>query len=134
MDPCWFYVYIYDVIFKQVPALWPHKWCHHWNATFVLKFSVFTTHLQSNFCYYRCWEHFKMFFHISKGGATEKMMMMGVQKYQFLAKSENLTNLYACSSCKLIINSKCLINIHNLNFPLNIQITITEHFLTRLNQ
>ena len=75
-----------------------------------------------------------MFFHISKGGATEKMMMMGVQKYQFLAKSENLTNLYACSSCKLIINNKCLVYKHNLNFPLNIQITITEHFFTCLNQ
>ena len=61
----------------------------------------------------------------SRGGAIEIMTMIGVQKCQFLAKSENWTNVYACCSCKLIINNECLVPVytHSLAFSLNIHIT-----------
>ena len=51
--------------------------------------------------------------------------MIGVQKYQFLAKSKHLTTLYACCSWKWIITNECVFGkyIHSLDFPLNIQIS-----------
>ena len=41
----------------------------------------------------------------------------------FLDKSDNWTNVYACCSCKLFIGDECLVYIHSLDFPLNIRIT-----------
>ena len=38
MDPCWFHICSYDVIFKLVLELWRHKWTSSSpNTTFVLK-------------------------------------------------------------------------------------------------
>ena len=54
----------------------------------------------------------------SRGGATEILTMISVQKCQFSAISENWTNVYACCSCKSIINYECLVYIHSLDFPL----------------
>ena len=44
-----------------------------------------------------------------RGGGIEIMTMIGVQKCQFLAKSENGTNAYAYFSSKLIVNNECLV-------------------------
>ena len=59
----------------------------------------------------------------SRAGATE-MLMISVQKWQFLAISENWTNIYVCCSCKLIIklNNKCFVYIHSLDFSLIIYV------------
>ena len=50
----------------------------------------------------------------SRGGATE----IRVTNSQFLAMSENLTNVQACCLCKLIFNNECLVFIHSFDFPL----------------
>ena len=42
----------------------------------------------------------------SRGGATEMLMIISVQKCKFLALSEYLTIVYACCSFKLIINNE----------------------------
>ena len=38
----------------------------------------------------------------SRGGATEILMMISMQKCQFLAISEDKTNVYACCTFKLL--------------------------------
>ena len=48
----------------------------------------------------------------SRGGATEILTMISVQKCQFLAVSEDWTNVYACCSFKLIIINECLVYIY----------------------
>ena len=63
--------------------------------------------------------NFKIILRISKvfglrGGATEIRVTNG----QFLAMSENCTNVHACCSCKLMFNNKCLVFIHSLDFLL----------------
>ena len=47
----------------------------------------------------------------SRGGATEILTVISVQKCQFLAISENWTNVYACFSFNLIINNECSVYI-----------------------
>ena len=64
----------------------------------------------------------------SRGGATEILTMISVQKCQFLAISEDWTNVYACCSFKLIINNECLIYIHSLDFALIIYVTKIRQF------
>ena len=59
----------------------------------------------------------------SRGGATEIMKITSVQKWQFLAISEDWTNVYACCSFKIIINNECLIYIHRLDIFLIIYVT-----------
>ena len=59
----------------------------------------------------------------SRGGGTEILPMISVQKCQFLAKSEDWTNVYAFCSFKFIINNECLVNIHSLDFALIIYAT-----------
>ena len=69
-------------------------------------------------CYYRRSEPFKMNLCLSKvfgsrGGATEILTMISVQKCQFLAISQDWTNVNACCSFKLIINNnEGLVYIH----------------------
>ena len=58
-----------------------------------------------------------------RGGGIEILTIIGVQKCQFLGKSENWTNAYAYCSCKLIFYNECLVYIHSLDFPLIIHIT-----------
>ena len=58
----------------------------------------------------------------SRGGATEILTMLSVQKCQFLAISEDRTNMYACYSFKLI-NNECLVYIHSLDFALIVYVT-----------
>ena len=52
----------------------------------------------------------------------EILTIIGVQKCQFSAKSEILSNAYAYCSRKLIVNNECLAYIHSLDFPLIIHI------------
>ena len=64
-------------------------------------------------------EYFKIILRISKvfgsrGGATEIRVTNG----QFLAMSENLTNVQACCSSSLIFNNECVVFIHSFDFPL----------------
>ena len=59
----------------------------------------------------------------SRGGVIEILTMIGVQKCQFLAKSENWTNSSAYCSSKLNVNNECLVYIHSLDFNLIINIT-----------
>ena len=56
------------------------------------------------------------------GGGIEILTMIGVQKWQFLAKSENWKNAYAYCSSKSIDNNECLVYIHSMNFPLIIHV------------
>ena len=84
--------------------------------------------LRSNVCYHRRLECYKKILCITKvigsrGGGKEILTMKGVQKRQFSAKSGSWTNVHACCSSKLIINNKCLVYKHSLDFPLNIHIT-----------
>ena len=53
----------------------------------------------------------------------EILTMIGVQKCQFLAKSENWTNTYAYCSSKLIVNNECLACKHSFDFLLINHIT-----------
>ena len=113
----------------------------HRNTTFVSKLAKLVCYFfiidirpnhRSNFCNHRCLKRFKKIFCISKvfgswGWGIEILTMIGVQKCQFLAKSESWTTVYACCSCKLIIN-KCLVDIHILNFPLHIAFTKIVQF------
>ena len=64
----------------------------------------------------------------SRGGATEILTIISVQKCQFLAISEDWTNVYACCSFKLIINNECLVYIYSLNFALSIYVTKIRKF------
>ena len=143
MDPCWFHVCSYDVIFKLVLQLWHHKKRHHHQKTiFVLKLAKLVWNffiiyigpkLQSNFCNQKHLEHFKKIFCITKVfglrvGGVKILTMISVQKYQFSAKSESRTTVYACCPSKLCINNKCLIYINSLDFPLNIHITKIVQF------
>ena len=64
----------------------------------------------------------------SRGGGIEILTMIGVQKCQFLAISENLTNAYAYRSSKLIVYNECLVYVHSLDFPLIILITKIVRF------
>ena len=91
--------------------------------------------LRSSFCNHRRLERFQKILCISKlfgsrGGGIEILTLIGVQKCQFLAKSENWTYVYDCCSCKLIMNDECLVYIHSLDFPRNTHITKIEqlHF------
>ena len=52
----------------------------------------------------------------SRGLATEILTMKSVQKCQFLAISENWTNIYACCLCKLIKDNEYFVYIHSLDF------------------
>ena len=54
--------------------------------------------------------------------------MISMQKCQFLAISEDLTNVYACCSFKLIINNECLIYIHSSDLDLIIYLTKIRQF------
>ena len=133
MKPCWDHVCKYHVIFEQVLELCRHKYRHyHRNTTFVLKLENLVCYfciinirpnLRSNFCNHRRLECFQKILRIStlfwsRVGGIEILTMIGVQKCQFLVKSESLTNAYACCSCKWIINNECLVYIHSLDFPL----------------
>ena len=100
---------------------------------YFLKFHIKCPTLWSNFCYYRHLEHFKMNLRIlkvfwSRGGATEIMTMISVQKCQLLAISEDWTNVYACCSFKLIINNECLVYIYSFDFALIIYVTNIRQF------
>ena len=64
----------------------------------------------------------------SRGGATEILMMINVQKCQVLAISEDGTNVYACCSFKIIINNEYLVYIYSLDFALIINVTIIRRF------
>ena len=64
----------------------------------------------------------------SRGGATKILKMISVQKCQCFAKSEDWTNVYACCSFKLIINSECLVYIHSLDFAVIIYVTKIRKF------
>ena len=64
----------------------------------------------------------------SRGCGTEILMMIRVQKCQYMAISENWTDVYASCSCKSIINKECLVYIHSLGFPLIIYVTKTGQF------
>ena len=64
----------------------------------------------------------------SRGGATEILTMISVQKCQFLAILEDWTNVYACCSYKLIINNECLVYIHRLDFALITHVTKIRQF------
>ena len=127
-------------------ALWRHKWRHyHRNTTtFVLKlaklacyFLIFNIrpNLRSNFCYCnRRLESFKMILRKSivfgsRGGATEILTMISVQKCHFLAISENWSNEYACCSFNSIIYNNFSVYIHSLDFPLIIYVTKIGQFL-----
>ena len=65
----------------------------------------------------------------SRGGATDILTMISVQKRQFLAKSEDWANVYACCSFKLIIYNECLVYIHSLDFALIIYVTKSRKIL-----
>ena len=54
--------------------------------------------------------------------------MISVQKCQFLAISEDWTNVYACCLFKLYINNECLVYIHSLDFALIIYVTKIRQF------
>ena len=54
----------------------------------------------------------------SRGGATEILTMISVQKCQILATYENWRNVYACCLFKLIIDNECLVYIQRLHFVL----------------
>ena len=58
----------------------------------------------------------------SRGGGTEILIMIGGQKCQFSAKSENWTNVYVCCSCKLITNDEYLVCLHSFDFTQNTHI------------
>ena len=64
----------------------------------------------------------------SRGGATEILTMISVQKWQFLATSEDWTNVDTCSSLTLNINNECLVYIHSLDFALIIYVTNIRQF------
>mgnify|MGYP003684570481 CR=1 FL=1 len=64
----------------------------------------------------------------SRSGAIEIFTMISVQKCQVLAISEDLTNMYACCSFKLIIDNECLVFIHSLGFALIIYVTKIRQF------
>ena len=59
----------------------------------------------------------------SRGGASEILTMISGQKCQFLAISEDWTNVYACCLFKIIINNECLVCIHSLDFALIIYVS-----------
>ena len=59
----------------------------------------------------------------SRGGTTEILTMISVQKCHFLAISEDWTNMYACCSFKIIINNEYLVCIHSLDFVLIIHVS-----------
>ena len=65
------------------------------------------TNLRSNFCNHRRLSIFRSFFVYQyfwiEGWGIEILTMIGVQKFQFLTKSENWTNVYTCCSCILIV-------------------------------
>ena len=68
-----------------------------------------TPNLRSNFCYYRRLKRFQMILHISnvfgsRGGATEILTMISVQKCHFLAVSE-----YCLLFIHSNINNDCLV-------------------------
>ena len=54
--------------------------------------------------------------------------MISVQKCQFLAISEDWTNVYAYCSFKLISNNECLVYIHSSDFDLIIYVTKIRQF------
>ena len=64
----------------------------------------------------------------SRGGATEILTMISMQKCQYIAISEDWTNVYACCSFKLIINNECFVYIHSLDFVLIIYVTNIRQF------
>ena len=66
----------------------------------------------------------------SRGGATEihVLTMISVPKCQFLAISEDWTNVYTCCLFKLIINNEWLVYIHSLDFALIIYVTKITQF------
>ena len=66
----------------------------------------------------------------SRGGATEILTVISVQKCQFLATCilGDWTNVYTCCSYKLIINNECLVYIHRLYFALIIYVTKIRQF------
>ena len=55
-------------------------------------------------------------YHKIEGWGVEILIMIGVQKCQFLAKPENSTNAYAYCSSKLIVNNECLVYVYSLDF------------------
>ena len=143
MDPCWFHVCNYDVIFKQVIELWRHKYYqHHWNTTNVMKIALlvryfFRIHIRSNLRYnfgnHTYLERFKKILCISeifgsRGGDIEILTMIDVQKCQFLAISEIWTIASAYCSRKIIFNNESLVCKHSLNFPLIIHTTKIVRF------
>ena len=60
---------------------------------------------------------------------TVVLILIGVQKCQFLAKSANLTNSDAYFSCKLIPYNECLKRVHSFDFSPNIHTTKIVQFL-----
>ena len=58
-----------------------------------------------------------------RGWAIEILTMISVQKWQFLATSEDWTNVDACCSLKLIIINECFVYIHSLDFARIIYVT-----------
>ena len=118
-NPCWFHVCVYDVIFLPVLVLWRHKERHYHKNKHI--FSLISHTLQSPIlCIFKVYG--------LRGGTTEILTMISVQKCQFLAISANWTNVYTCCTCKLMINIDFLGNIHNLDFPLIIQATKIRQF------
>ena len=76
--------------------------------------------LRSNFCNHIRLDCFQRIISISKlfgtrGGGIEILTIVGMQKCQFLAKSENWTNVYVGCSCKLIIYDESLVYLHSLD-------------------
>ena len=64
----------------------------------------------------------------SRGGVTEILTMISVQKWQFLATSEDWTNVDACCSLKLIIIEECFVYFLSLDFALIIYVTKVRQF------
>ena len=88
---------------------------------------------QIHFLNHRRFERFLRIISISKlfgsrGGGIEILTIIGVQKCQFLAKSENWTNVFVGCSCKLISNDESLAYIHSLGVLLNTHITKIVQF------
>ena len=64
----------------------------------------------------------------SRGGATEILTMISVKRCQFLAISEDWTNVYACCSFKLFINNEFLVYFYSLDLALIIYVTNIRQF------
>ena len=111
MDPWWFHVCNYDIIFKLVLVLWCHKKRHHYqNTTLVFKLAklvwyYFTYALNSNPVFVirdvksflrKFFVIYQNFLIVGFGYRFRIFAMIGVQKCQFLVKSDNWTNWHVC--------------------------------------